>query len=105
MARIIVTPAEEDEVIFAGRQEPSKEEGSVARREPSNSENPAGHEGLADSKSASAAKPSRTREGAYRETSLEDLEPTKMPLAQRIVIVAAIVCIIGALVYYFVAMR
>ena len=39
------------------------------------------------------------------ETTLEDLEGTKMPLAQRIVIVAAVICIIGAVVYYLLAMR
>lgn len=47
----------------------------------------------------------RKAKDEYHETTLEDLEPTKMPFAQRVVIVAAVLCIIGALVYYFVAMR
>lgn len=54
-------------------------------------------------RSASADK--RKAKDDYHETTLEDLEPTKMPFAQRVVIVAAVLCIIGALVYYFVAMR
>lgn len=41
----------------------------------------------------------------YRETTLEDLQGQSMPLAQRIVIVAAIICIIGAVIYYFAFMR
>ena len=45
------------------------------------------------------------RKDDYHETTLEDLEPGGMPLAQKIVIIAAVVCIIGALVYYFAVMR
>lgn len=41
----------------------------------------------------------------YREATLKDLESTPMPLAQKIVIIAAVVCIIGAVIYYFVMMR
>ena len=53
--------------------------------------------------SGSASKPKKA--AAYSETTLEDLSSTKMPLAQRIVIVAAIVCIIGAVIYYFAFLR
>ena len=45
------------------------------------------------------------RADPYRETTLEDLQSQPMPLAQRVVIIAALICIIGAIVYYFVAMR
>ncbi len=59
--------------------------------------------------SASAATGKRrsnapTRKDDYREATLADLQPQPMPLAQRIVIIAAVVCIIGAVLYYFVAM-
>ena len=35
----------------------------------------------------------------------EDLKGEKMSLTQRVVIIAAIICIIGAIVYYFAFMR
>ena len=54
---------------------------------------------------APARKPSAKREDTYHETTLEDLNSTQMPLAQKIVIVAAIVCIIGAVIYYFAFLR
>jgi len=112
MARITVTPASEDEVIYAGVQSGSQT-GSEAADEVTA---PAAAVPAADGRTASGpaslkapkrqAASSKAREkDAYREPTLEDLEPTPMPIAQRIVIVAAVVCIIGALVYYFVAMR
>ena len=52
-----------------------------------------------------ARKPSAKRKDTYHETTLEDLNSTQMPLAQKIVIVAAIVCIIGAVIYYFAFLR
>ena len=54
---------------------------------------------------AAPAKRKKARADDYRETTLEDLESQSMPLAQKIVIIAAVVCIIGALVYYFAVMR
>ena len=131
MARITITPAEEDEVIVAGatsggelegqsfpekpvEPEPEPESaGDFAEREtpetlgsdatpvsPAVAESPAAG---ASRRTMSREKPNRADE--YRETTLEDLDSTPMPLVQRIVIVAAVVCIIGALVYYFVVMR
>lgn len=44
-------------------------------------------------------------QAGYHETTLEDLQDTSMPLAQRIVIIAAVVCIIGALIYCCFFMR
>ena len=149
MARIKVTPAEEDEVIVAGmpsgkevdgasavgandafvneppaveqtpapRQAPPAAEStplsSTPSTQPASSPAPApseadGKPGVAKdavSRSAPAAKQPKRAKDEYHETTLEDLESTSMPLAQRIVIVAAVVCIIGALIYYFVAMR
>jgi phage/plasmid primase-like uncharacterized protein len=49
--------------------------------------------------------PHRTAKAdSYHETTLADLESEPMPFAQKGVIIAAVVCIIGALVYYFVFM-
>ena len=49
--------------------------------------------------------PHRTaKDDSYHETTLADLESGPMPFAQKVVIIAAVVCIIGALVYYFVFM-
>ena len=42
---------------------------------------------------------SRAKRDDYRETTLEDLQSLKMPLVQRIVIIAAVLCIIGAIAY------
>ena len=133
MARIAVTPAEEDEVIIAGASsniepdnrasseasgfvEPVREtagadsfeagEASVpsdslaASKEPASAKS---EETVAQARPANREKPNRADD--YHETTLEDLESGGMPFAQRVVIVAAVVCIIGALVYYFVAMR
>lgn len=47
----------------------------------------------------------RVKADSYEEQTLEDLERTPMPLAQRIVIIAAIALIFIAVVYYFVFMR
>ena len=140
MARIKVTPAEEDEVIVAGitsnqpldagaavdvdgtfandrpaadsmsaplqastAAEPAPLPGGLSAQVASqpSSDSPA----VAERQMAVSANQRKRAKSDYQETTLEDLEPTSMPLAQRIVIVAAVVCIIGALVYYFVAMR
>ena len=45
------------------------------------------------------------KDDGYHETTLEDLKGEKMSLTQRVVIIAAIICIIGAIVYYFAFMR
>ena len=52
-----------------------------------------------------ARKPGAKRKDTYHETTLEDLNSTQMPLAQKIVIAAAVVCIIGAIVYYLLFLR
>ena len=84
---ITVTAAEEDdEVVVAGA--PQEAPQAVAPTEP-----------------REQRKPGKSREDSYRETTLDDLKGSPAPLAQKIVIIAAIICIIGALVYYFVAMR
>ena len=105
MGHITVTPAEDDEVIVAGEEvEPERATEPEALPEPESAPEPE-REPAPAPKSAPEPAPRSSRRSAYRETTLEDLEPGKMPTAQRIVIIAAIVCIIGALVYYFMAMR
>ena len=59
---------------------------------------------------APARTPARAaaRKGAaadYAEQTLEDLQGAPMPTAQKVVIIAAVLCIIGAIVYYLVCMR
>ena len=130
MAHIKVNPADDDEVIVVGAaaqtQTQTQTQGASAQgagfeaeigaragegagREPegpsAEGAAPARRRGDARSPGERPGGRARAKGGAYRETTLEDLEPSPMPLAQRIVIVAAVVCIIGALVYYFVAMR
>ena len=99
--KITVTPAEEDEVIVAGAEaqvafEPETEQEPEREPERENESAREAAEGLAKVEK---------RPEAYRETTLEDLESSKMSSMQRVIIIAAIVCIIAALVYYFVAMR
>ena len=55
-------------------------------------------------KAAPKAAP-RQRKDQYRETTLEDLQSDKMSTTQKVVIIAAVICIIGALTYYFMFMR
>ena len=78
-------------------------EGSGGPENPEALEGPKAPEGRAKEGKSSPSSPTSKHE--YRETTLEDLDSSDMPLTQRVVIIAAIVCIIGALVYYFVVMR
>lgn len=43
--------------------------------------------------------PAKKKRDDYRESTLEDLQSQPMPLAQRVTIIAAVVCIIGAIIY------
>ena len=43
--------------------------------------------------------PAKKKRDDYRESTLEDLQSQPMPLAQKVTIIAAVVCIIGAIVY------
>lgn len=116
---ITVTAADEDDVIIvAGAPEAVPEE-PVAVPEPKpvpepepepapEPEKPKPAEDVArkasqDAKRKAAQKPKL--EGGYRETTLEDLQGKPMPLIQKIIIVAAIVCIIGAVIYCVAFMR
>ena len=111
---IAVTAAEEDDfVIRAGvSEQPGTESESeeLEEVEPVDSsevevdEKPE-PEVEPEPKPAPARKPAAKKKDTYHETTLEDLNSTQMPLAQKIVIAAAIVCIIGAVIYYFAFLR
>ena len=122
MAHIKVNPADEDEVIVAGigaqptvdQLDASAPVPETAMDEPPTPEaaplpaSPPAARAVPDRQPGASRSPKQVRRpesGDYHETTLEDLETPGMPLAQRIVIVAAVVCIIGAIVYYLVAMR
>ena len=101
MKHITVTPADDDEVIVAGLRDNSAPQVDAAPQQAHADREPA------SAAQAAPAKPVKAKPAArdgYHETTLEDLEGAPMPLAQRIVIIAAVVCIIGALVYYFTVM-
>ena len=111
---IAVTAAEEDDfVIRAGVSEQPGTEPEPEEQEETESADSA--EMVVDEKTepeveskpkpAPARKPAAKKKDAYHETTLEDLNSTQMPLAQKIVIAAAIVCIIGAVIYYFAFLR
>ena len=125
MKHITVTPADDDEIVVAG--DVGSSPGSAARAtggqgesgapveapdrgaEPSSAAAGTGAAGPAArtgrQRVAKPKAPAQPKDGGYHETTLEDLESSRMPTAQKIVIIAAVVCIIGALVYYFALMR
>ena len=109
-------PEEDDVVIQAGishrKDEPASAPAAVSEVEPAPVADASAMDVsvVADGSSDAAAHEkhagkSAREKGRSRETTLADLEGEPMPLAQRIVIAAAIVCIIGAFVYYFMFMR
>ncbi len=113
---IAVTAAEEDDfVIRAGVSEQHEPEPEPEPEEQEETESADSAEMVVDEKTepeveskpkpAPARKPAAKKKDAYHETTLEDLNSTQMPLAQKIVIAAAIVCIIGAVIYYFAFLR
>lgn len=120
---ITVTPADDDDIVInAGIAKPSEAESSDFGEKPDSTEAEA-----ATSEKADASMPDSREEPAeagavgasarkaqgqgakkkdgYREATLEDLQGEPMSLTQRIVIIAAVVCIIGALAYYFLFLR
>lgn len=110
---ITVTAADEDDVVIvAGAPEAVPEEPEPASdHEPEPAPEPekpkatqdAARKASQDAKRKAAQKPKP--ESGYRETTLEDLQGKPMPLIQKVVIVAAIVCIIGAVIYCVAFMR
>ena len=107
MKHITVTPAEDDEVIVVGAEparETTREPAYETTREPARETTRETTDET--TRETTDEKPERhPKPDEYHETTLEDLQSTSMPLAQKIVIIAAVICIIGALVYYFLLMR
>lgn len=117
---ITVTAAEEEDVvIMAGLQDAAVPEGGEIAPEPAPEAVP---EPVAAPEVAPepavvpdpAPEPDPVRQpqrkpaagkGEYHETTLADLQGQSMPLTQRIVIIAAIICIIGAVIYCVAFMR
>ncbi len=99
---ISVTAADEDDiVIVAGIKDDAGNKPETPSVPAPEAEPEPGSE-LAPKPKAAAqvqAQPDSGRKDAYRETTLEDLEHAPMPFAQRVVIIAAIICIIGAVIY------
>ena len=120
----VTAPEEDDVVIVAGaprKAEPSGPEGvdiaqaSANEPAPASAHAPAQQAAKGDSSKGDSDKgdtepaPEKTTTekpkakaapaDGYRETTLEDLEDRSMPLTQKIVIIAAIICIIGAVIY------
>jgi len=119
---ITLTPADEDDVVInAGVSKSSAaiDSDSVDERDSAddveNASEGAGalsRESRENSSKIDAAATGRKSQGQragkkddYHEATLEDLQGEPMSLTQKAVIIAAVVCIIGALIYYFVFLR
>lgn len=99
----LTAPEEDDVVIVAGACELRQDEPAqrVSRAgESLHSEQPQ-PDNAAVEHDRPARKAHRLPKDDYHETTLADLESNPMPLAQKIVIIVAVLCIIGAVVYYF----
>ena len=110
----VSAPDDDDVVVWAGQKSAESPEGDLSELDTSAqpavgvlSEEPIEPVDEAPKPSArpenaqprTAIRPPEARRGEYRPTTLEDLEREPMPKIQRIVIIAAVVCIIGAIVY------
>ena len=110
---ITVTAADEEDVVIiagakedAGREQESENPDPMPEPEPEIAPAPEPvPQSEADAEPALAPQPKPKQKDSYHETTLEDLEHTPMPFAQRVVIIAAIICIIGAVIYYVAFMR
>ena len=87
-------PEEAEPEEEAGRPDPAPEKAEASPGDASDHSARGAHDG-----SRQAA------QDGYREATLEDLRGEPMPLTQKVVIIAALVCIIGALAYYFLFLR
>lgn len=117
---ITVTAAEEDDVVIHAGLVPSDDArpedsvlgelaGEELAAESSMPEEPTLEGPAVEAPSANSTPPAqvpsgararKTRDDGYRPTTLEDLQGKPMPTIQKAVIIAAIICIIGAIVYY-----
>ena len=112
---ITVTASEDEDVVIRAGLGADEAEGDARDGEAVAVENAADDEeaGIAGETAAeseernggSTASKAAEEAKAYRPTTMDDLDSGPMPAAQKAVIIAAVVCIIGALVYYFAFMR
>jgi len=108
---ITVTPAEEEDVVIRVgatggdglAEEPQVEPEPVSAHQ-AEADEPARSDQPAPAPTEAKTRSQKKRDD-YREATLEDLKSQPMPLAQKIVIAAAVVCIIGAIVYYLLFLR
>lgn len=105
---ISVTPAEEEDVVIrAGVShedavaEPSEPEPELAA-DPEPQVKPETQAQPQQPQPRPKAQSQPKKRDDYREATLEDLQPQPMSLTHKIVITAAVLCIIGAIVYCFV---
>ena len=90
-------PAHEQAAVVEHVEKPASQESSIDKKPPVQTAS----EQVPTPANPPRGQTSSKKRDTYRETTLEDLESAPMPLAQRIVIIAAVVCIIGAVIYYF----
>lgn len=120
---ITVTPPEDDDIVInAGVAKSAEIASSAGDEELESAEAAEGEPEKVDAPSfESQEEPAKTdaevaaarkahdknakKKDDYHEATLEDLQGEPMSLTQRIVIIAAVVCIIGALAYYFIFLR
>lgn len=97
----VTAPEEEDVVILAGMASSEAAEEAEDVEVAAVDDEAVQPEAVAQPEAVQPkpVKRSKPKTDSYHETTLEDLKSTPMPLAQRVVIVAAIVCIIGAVIY------
>ena len=111
---ITVTAADDDDVVIRVGAAPKEEPVPSATDDRADTATPAqGHipaEGDTPVRARSARPsiaatnrahraPAKKKRDDYRESTLEDLQSQPMPLAQKVTIIAAVVCIIGAIIY------
>ena len=108
---IAVTAAEDDDVVVVagiGASE-QRRELEQQKKEPEPKPEPVAPAPSDSAPERIVAQTERVRPVSKRsrdmgQQTLDDLKSDPMPTAQKVVIIAAVVCIIGALVYYFVFM-
>lgn len=101
---ITVTASEDEDVVILAGAASGESAEEVVSAKPAAAQPEAPDEKKAAPSAKSAPKPVRKRND-YREATLDDLKPAPMPVAQRIVIIAAVICIIGAVIYCLTLIR
>lgn len=99
--RIQVTRSDDDVVIVAGARDDAREGGPIAADgAAARAEAPAPASAPAPEPVAARAASAGSGEDAYRGTTLEDIEESKMPTAQKVVVALAIAAVIAFIVWY-----